>query len=94
MWFNCVEFITDLEISASGSQEATVFKSRREQLNVRNERQGCVVVCLGFLWVYIQGRAMIVHTVLFTSLSWHTIMMASLEKDHIQSIILTQEFMY
>lgn len=93
MWFNCVDFITGLEISALSSQEETVFKSKREQLNVRNERQRCVVVCLGFLWVYIQGRTMIVHTALFTSLSWHTIMMKSLEKDHIQPIILTQEFM-
>lgn len=48
---NWVEFITDLEISASGSPRSIGFKSKREQLNMRVEKPGLNTVRLGFLWV-------------------------------------------
>lgn len=56
MWLNWVEFITDLEIRASRSQGRKTFKSKREKLNMRTERQGLRVIRLVFLWVYIQGK--------------------------------------
>ena len=47
-------FITDLDVSASGSPRSNSFKSKREQLNIRTEKPGLRVVRLGLLWVYIQ----------------------------------------
>lgn len=48
MWLNWVEFITDLEISASGGQGGNSFKNKIEQLNMRTERQRPQVIRQGF----------------------------------------------
>lgn len=50
-------FITDLEVTASGSPRSNSFKSKREELNTRTEKPGLRVVRLGFLWLWVQvGR--------------------------------------
>lgn len=62
MWLNWVGFITDLEISASGNQEANISRAKESNYEEWEWESRTCSCSLCSPWLYVQGRTVIGHT--------------------------------